>query len=312
MRSARITMTDEAIPLARRLPAHTQRESPMIKVRELTFTYPGSPLPTLKQLSFSVERGEILGFLGPSGAGKSTTQKILIGLLKEFQGDVSVFGKDLRSWRSEYYERIGVSFELPNHYLKLTALENLNYFRSLYDGETEDPNHLLDMVGLGGDGALRVSQFSKGMKNRLNFARSLLNKPELVFFDEPTTGLDPVSARRIKDIILEKKRDGRTIFLTTHDMVAATELCDRVAFMIEGEVKLIDSPRNLMLTHGARKVRVEYQVDHGVEQQEFPMEDLGRNEEFLRLLRADSVQTIHTEEATLEKVFIEVTGRSLL
>ena len=284
----------------------------MIKVRELTFTYPGSPKPTLKQLSFSVERGEILGFLGPSGAGKSTTQKILIGLLKEFRGDVSVFGKDLRSWRSEYYERIGVSFELPNHYLKLTALENLNYFRSLYEGETEDPNNLLDMVGLGNDGALRVSQFSKGMKNRLNFARSLLNKPELVFFDEPTTGLDPVSARRIKDIILEKKRHGRTIFLTTHDMVAATELCDRVAFMIEGELKLIDSPRNLMLTHGARKVRVEYQEDDGVEQQEFPMEDLGRNEEFLRLLRTDSVQTIHTEEATLEKVFIEVTGRSLL
>ena len=283
----------------------------MIKVRELTFTYPGSPKPTLKQLSFSVERGEILGFLGPSGAGKSTTQKILIGLLKDYQGDVSVFGQDLRSWRSEYYERIGVSFELPNHYLKLTALENLNYFRSLYDGETEDPNNLLDMVGLGDDGALRVSQFSKGMKNRLNFARSLLNKPELVFFDEPTTGLDPVSARRIKDIILEKKRDGRTIFLTTHDMVAATELCDRVAFIIEGEVKLIDSPRNLMLTHGARKVRVEYQVDHGVEQQEFPMEDLGRNEDFLRLLRTDSVQTIHTEEATLEKVFIEVTGRRL-
>ena len=283
----------------------------MIKVRELTFTYPGSARPALKQLSFSVERGEILGFLGPSGAGKSTTQKILIGLLKDYQGDVSVFGQDLRSWRSEYYERIGVSFELPNHYLKLTALENLNYFRSLYEGETEDPNHLLDMVGLGDDGALRVSQFSKGMKNRLNFARSLLNKPELVFFDEPTTGLDPVSARRIKDIILEKKRDGRTIFLTTHDMVAATELCDRVAFIIEGEVKLIDSPRNLMLTHGARKVRVEYQVDHGVEQQEFPMEDLGRNEDFLRLLRTDSVQTIHTEEATLEKVFIEVTGRRL-
>ena len=283
----------------------------MIKVRELTFTYPGSARPALKQLSFSVERGEILGFLGPSGAGKSTTQKILIGLLKDYQGDVSVFGQDLRSWRSEYYERIGVSFELPNHYLKLTALENLNYFRSLYEGETEDPNNLLDMVGLGDDGALRVSQFSKGMKNRLNFARSLLNKPELVFFDEPTTGLDPVSARRIKDIILEKKRDGRTIFLTTHDMVAATELCDRVAFIIEGEVKLIDSPRNLMLTHGARKVRVEYQMDHGVEQQEFPMEDLGRNEDFLRLLRTDSVQTIHTEEATLEKVFIEVTGRRL-
>ena len=209
----------------------------MIEAHDLTFTYPGTRKPTLTGLSFEVEKGEIFGFLGPSGAGKSTTQKILIGLLKDFDGTVSVFGRDIHSWKSDFYESVGVSFELPNHYLKLTAVENLSYFRSLYQGETEEPEKLLELVGLGGDGALRASQFSKGMKNRLNFARSLLNKPELIFLDEPTTGLDPMNTRRVKDIILGKKREGRTIFLTTHDMLAATELCDRVAFIIDGQIR---------------------------------------------------------------------------
>ena len=109
----------------------------MIEAQDLTFTYPGAPAPTLTGLSFGVEQGEIFGFLGPSGAGKSTTQKILIGLLKDFDGAVSVFGRDIQSWKSDFYENVGVSFELPNHYLKLTAIENLSYFRSLYEGETE-------------------------------------------------------------------------------------------------------------------------------------------------------------------------------
>ena len=283
----------------------------MIEARDLTFSYPGTRKPTLTGLAFEVEQGEIFGFLGPNGAGKSTTQKILIGLLKDFDGTVSVFGRDIHSWKSDFYERVGVSFELPNHYLKLTAVENLNYFRSLYQGETEEPETLLDLVGLRGDGSLRASQFSKGMKNRLNFARSLLNKPELIFLDEPTTGLDPVNARRIKDIILEKKREGRTIFLTTHDMLAATELCDRVAFIVDGQIKLIDSPRSLMLTHGDPQVKVEYRTGEGIGRQEFPLKDLGSNQAFFDLLRTHEVETIHTEEATLEKVFIDVTGRAL-
>lgn len=283
----------------------------MIEVRDLTFTYPGAPRTTLKGLSFSIAEGEIFGFLGPSGAGKSTTQKILIGLLKEYRGKISVFGRDLRSWGSDYYQRIGVSFELPNHYLKLTALENLDYFRSLYSGQTEEPRELLEIVGLADDATLRVSQYSKGMKIRLNFARSLLNQPEIIFLDEPTTGLDPVNARRVKDIVLAKKGAGRTIFLTTHDMVAATELCDRVALIVEGEIKLVDSPRNLMLKHGKRQVRLEYLVDRRVERREFPLDGLGDNADFLELLRTHSIQTIHTEEATLDSIFIEVTGRSL-
>ena len=124
----------------------------MIDVRDLSFRYPRAGRPAVDGLSFEVGRGEILGFLGPNGAGKSTTQKILIGLLQDFQGSVSVFGKDLSSWRSDYYERVGVSFEVPNLFLKLTASENLGYFGSLYSGEPRQPAALLELVGLGDDG----------------------------------------------------------------------------------------------------------------------------------------------------------------
>lgn len=283
----------------------------MLSVRDMTFTYPAGDAPAVRGLSFAVGRGEIFGFLGPSGAGKSTTQKILIGLLRGYEGDIEVMGRDLGSWGPDYYERVGVSFELPNHYQKLTALENLNFFRSLYSKATEDPMRLLGMVGLGEDANTRVSQFSKGMQMRLTFVRALLHRPELIFLDEPTAGLDPVNARRLKDIILGFKDEGRTTFLTTHDMTVADQLCDRVAFIVDGRIALIDSPRKLKIRQGERKVRVEYRKDRRTETDEFPLDGLGNDEGFLRLLRREQIETIHTEEATLEDVFIQTTGRRL-
>jgi fluoroquinolone transport system ATP-binding protein len=283
----------------------------MIDVQNLTFTYQHGKHQTLKGLNFQVGEGEIFGFLGPSGAGKSTTQKILIGLLKGYQGNATVMGKAVQAWKSDYYEHIGVGFELPNHYLKLTALENLNYFRSLYTTETEAPHTLLDMVGLSEDGNTRVAKFSKGMKMRLNFVRALLHRPALIFLDEPTAGLDPVNARLIKEIILQQKAAGKTIFLTTHDMTTADQLCDRVAFIVDGAIKLIDAPRALKIRYGERKVRVEYSLNSHVEHQDFPLEYLGSNEQFLQVLRQNTIQTIHTRETTLESIFIQITGRSL-
>lgn len=290
----------------------------MIAVRDLTYSYPRTTAPTLKGLNFDVQPGEIFGFLGPSGAGKSTTQKILIGLLKGYTGSITMMGKELRDWQADYYEHVGVGFELPNHYQKLTALENLSYFRSLYQGNTEEPQALLDMVGLNDDGNTLVGQFSKGMQVRLNFVRALLHKPRLVYLDEPTSGLDPVNAHRIKAIIRQKQAEGVTFFLTTHNMTTADELCNRVAFIIDGEIKLIDSPRELKLRHGERKVRVEYHL-HGqdgsqtrqTESSEFALEGLGRNESFLDLLRSYAIETIHTQETSLENIFIQATGRSL-
>lgn len=283
----------------------------LIHVQDLTFTYQKATSPTLHGLNFDIAQGEIFGFLGPSGAGKSTTQKILIRLLTEYQGHISVFGQELSRWGPDYYEKVGVSFEAPNHYLKLTALENLNYFRSLYSGETEDPMALLERVNLGADADQMVAGYSKGMKMRLNVVRSLLHKPELIFMDEPTAGLDPVNAKVIKDLILELKGQGRTIFLTTHDMTVADQLCDRVAFIVEGNIKLIDSPRSLKIEHGQRQVTVEYGQNGHTQHEDFPLQNLGHNDRFLSLLREQPLQTIHTQETTLEKIFIEVTGRRL-
>ena len=285
--------------------------APIVAVSDLTFTYPRTRDPSVVGLTFDVDDGEVFGFLGPSGAGKSTTQKVLIGLLRGWRGEASVLGEDVRAFGPDLYEDVGVSFEVPNLYLKLTALENLRYFRALYSSDTEDPHELLERVGLAQDAGLRVSQFSRGMKVRLGFARSLLSRPRLLFLDEPTAGLDPVNAQNIKQIIKELAADGRTVFLTTHDMSVADQLCDRVAFIVDGALACVDSPRSLKLRHGQRSVRVEYGADGAVTSREFPIDGLGKNADFLALLRESEIETIHTQETSLEGVFIEVTGRGL-
>lgn len=283
----------------------------MLAVTDLSFTYESRAEPALQGINFTIQKGEIFGFLGPSGAGKSTMQKILMGLLQGYQGSVEVFGQPLRALGADYYEHIGVSFELPNHYQKLTALENLQFFRSLYAGETENPMKLLQAVGLADDAKVRVSQYSKGMQSRLTFVRALLNRPALLFLDEPTTGLDPVNARLVKDIIRKLRAEGRTIFLTTHDMHVADELCDRVAFLTNGRIRLIDTPRNLKLRHSQRTVSIEHREHGQVMRSEFSLDELAENRAFLQLLESRSIETIHTEEATLEDIFIQVTGEAL-
>jgi fluoroquinolone transport system ATP-binding protein len=283
----------------------------MIRVDDLSFTYTGTSAPAIKNINFAVQPGEIFGFLGPSGAGKSTTQKILFRLLQGFQGSVQVFDRDLREWGYEYFEQVGVSFELPNHYSKLTARENLRYFGALYQGAVVKPDALLEMVGLQDDGDMLVSQYSKGMKNRLSVARSLVNNPKLLFMDEPTAGLDPLNARKIKDLIKAQKNAGKTVFLTTHDMSIADELCDRVAFIVDGQVSLIDAPRELKLRYGKADVRVEFGLNGKNEQRDFPLAGLADNADFLKLLREGNIRTLHTQEATLENIFIQMTGRSL-
>ncbi|MBN1280036.1 MAG: ATP-binding cassette domain-containing protein [Candidatus Thermoplasmatota archaeon] len=282
-----------------------------LTIQHLDFTYPKSQKKAINNVSFSIHQGEIFGFLGPNGAGKSTTQKVIIGLLKSYQGNIELLGKNLKNWRTDLYEHIGVCFELPNHYQKLTALENLELFASFYRNTTVDPLKLLSMVDLQNDANTRVGAFSKGMKTKLNFARALLNNPQMLFLDEPTTGLDPVSARQIKNIILQKKKEGTTIFLTTHNMNDADELCDRVGFMVDGGLVLIESPKDLKLKHGKKLVRVEYLNNGELRKDEFTLATLGANPTFLSLLNHGQVLTIHTQEATLDDVFIKVTGRHL-
>lgn len=283
----------------------------MIEVANLVFSYPKSNQRVLKGLDFQINKGEIFGFLGPNGAGKSTTQKILIGILSGYAGSAKVMGKEMKNWNKDLYERIGVSFELPNVYGKLTALENLKFIKSFYQGRTEDPKKLLKLVNLEDKANLKAIQLSKGMKMRLNFVRALLNDPDLIFLDEPTSGLDPVNAKNIKDIILKKKQEGKTIFLTTHNMTVADELCDRVAFIVDGNIKLIDSPKELKVKYGKRCIRVEYANNGKISSMDFDLNNIGYNENFGKLLKEKNIRTIHTQEASLEDIFIETTGRSL-
>lgn len=283
----------------------------MIEVKDLAYRYGARDRLAVDKVSFTVPQGEIFGFLGPSGAGKSTTQKILIGLLQGYSGEVQVFGKPLSKQGADYYEHIGVSFELPNHYQKLTALENLQFFRSLYSVPTAEPMALLAAVGLAKDAKKKVGDYSKGMQMRLNFIRSLLHRPKLLFLDEPTSGLDPANGRIIKDMIRAEKEKGTTIFLTTHNMAVADELCDRVAFIVNGEIRLIGVPRELKIAHGKKAVRVEYRKAGESLHSDFPLEDLATNHEFLHTLKTEKVETLHTLEASLEDVFIKCTGVKL-
>lgn len=283
----------------------------MIKVENLEFTYPGNSEKTIKNISFSIDKGEIFGFLGPSGAGKSTTQKILIGILKRYSGKVSVNNTEISKVKGDFYNDIGVSFELPNLYSKLTGRENLDFFSSLYKTNKNRTDELLQMVDLSDAADKRVSDYSKGMKMRLNFCRSLVHDPEIIFFDEPTSGLDPLNAKRIKDIIKNLQDSGKTIFLTTHNMNVADELCNRVAFIIDGQLSLIDSPRQLKIDNGKNLVRLEYRKDDKILHKDFHIDKIGTDKAFLELIKNEKIETIHSREATLEDIFIKTTGRKL-
>lgn len=280
----------------------------MFQVNDLRFRYPGAKSDTIKSISFQFSPGEIFGFLGPSGAGKSTTQKILIRILENYRGEILYCGKDLRTCGREFFDDIGVGFEVPVLFSKLTALENLDFYGRLYQRQT-DVEALMQRVGLWQDRHKRVGEYSKGMKVRLNFVRAMLNDPQVLFLDEPTSGLDPQNARIIKDIILEFQRAGGTVFLTTHLMHDAEELCDRVAFIAEGEIREIDSPKNLKLRYGRHMVDVEYkQTDGRLQKASFDMDGLGENEEFLHIIRHLELVSIHSGETTLDDIFIKVAG----
>ncbi len=284
----------------------------MIKVENLYYTYPDGNHETIKGMNFHVNQGEIFGFLGPSGAGKSTTQKILFGILKNYKGSVILNNVEINKIKSEFYENIGVAFEFPNFFNKLSALENLIFFKSLYKSDTLNPLELLKLVGLEQDKNIRFENYSKGMKVRLNFCRALLNDADILFLDEPTSGLDPVNQKIIKDIIRQQQGRGKTIFITTHNMNIADEVCDRVAFVTNGQIDLIDSPKNLKVKNGENTIEIEFQFEGKLVSEKFELQNIGQNTEFLSLINNNQIKTIHSQEATLEDVFIKTTGKKLL
>ena len=281
-----------------------------IQVRDLEYSYGSNH--AVQGVSFTVERGEILGFLGPNGAGKTTTVKILTGLLPPLRGEVTVLGFDLPRAARQMQARIGVSFEKTNLYEQMTAEENLKFYSRLYRVRAFDPGPLLERVGLGGKGRDRVQSYSKGMKQRLMIARTLINTPDILFLDEPTDGLDPVSADTIRRIIIEERDRGAAVFLTTHDMQEADKLSNRVAFINQGKIVAADTPLNLKRSYGERALNIEMVDGEGTLRKEKLNLDSDRSgDEAKRLIDTGNVVSVHSAEATLEDIFIQITGRGL-
>ena len=281
----------------------------MIQVSNLSFSYTKQPF--ISDMSFSVSSGEIFGFLGPSGAGKSTLQKVLIGMITTYHGSAMVNGVECKEHTKRFYEDIGVDFEFSTMYEKLTAKENLQFFASLYAKKSHPIDELLEMVGLEHDADKRVSNYSKGMKARLNFIKALLHDPLLLCLDEPTSGLDPTNSRMMKDMILAEKAKGKTILLTTHNMQDAAELCDRVAFIVNGKICALDSPHNLIMSKGAATVTYTW-IENGEYSASCPLDRLSADEQLKRLIAENSLQSIHSSEPTLNDIFMDITGRTLL
>jgi fluoroquinolone transport system ATP-binding protein len=277
------------------------------EVKNLKFSYPSSSKPTIDDISFQVKKGTIFGLLGPSGAGKSTTQKILTKLLTSYTGEVLYFGQDLKKIGREFYERIGVGFEVPVHFNKLTANENLAFFSSFYKTKI-DYKALMIRLGLGEAIDQVVGEYSKGMKVRLNFVRALLNDPDFIFLDEPTNGLDPTNAHIIKEIIKELKAQGKTIFISTHLMGDVEQLCDQVAFINHGHISEIASPQALKLKYGKQEITVEHIHEGKPIQSNFLMTNIAKNTEFFNIIKSDQIITIHSGESTMEDIFMKVTG----
>ena len=277
---------------------------------ELTYWF--GDLVAVDHISFNVAKGEILGFLGPNGAGKTTTVKMLTGQLKPKAGKAILLGMDVTSNIEQVQSEIGVCFEETNLYQRMSALENLNLFARLFNVKSFDAYALLKRVGLAGREKDRVENYSKGMKQRLMVARSLVSQPQILFLDEPTAGLDPTSAEAIRNIILEERKRGATIFLTTHDMMEADKLSDRVAFMDRGKIVALDTPDNLKQKYGKRALKAKVTGKSGtLESREIDLDTPQTPHEVHGLFEKEKVVTIHSEEATLEGIFIKLTGRRL-
>lgn len=281
----------------------------MVKVEKLSFDYNGKKQYVVSDVSFEIREGEIFGFLGPSGAGKSTVQNLMTGLLKMQEGKITYDELSVNALGKSFFNQIGVSFEQPNLYPNLSGEENLHYFAGLFSVPTIPPKELLEWVGLRDSASKMAGDYSKGMKQRLVFARALLNKPHYLFLDEPTSGLDPTTSAKICDIIMGQKQRNAVIFLTTHNMELADKICDRVAFLEGGKIRAMDTPYNLKLQYGARAVNITY-LDNGQKLQ--ILLDLNRErEQIANIISNYEIVTLHSSEATLEDIFIKVTGRRL-
>ncbi len=281
----------------------------MIEVNDLHKTY--GTVRAVAGISFSVTEGEVFGFLGHNGAGKTTTVRILTGRTRPTGGSARIAGHDVVTGREAIKPLINLVFEDQNLYERMNGRENLRFFADLYGMPAARVEEVLGLVGLDDEAANRkVKGYSTGMKQRLLIARSLINRPRVLFLDEPTRGLDPASARDLRELIAALGRDGTTVFLTTHYMEEADELCDRVAFLSQGRIVALDTPRELKLRYGQGQRRAIVTLADRSEQT-IALDEPADAERLDAWLRTGQVLTVHSQEGTLEDVFVTLAGRKL-
>ncbi|MCD6290535.1 MAG: ATP-binding cassette domain-containing protein [Anaerolineae bacterium] len=229
----------------------TSHDVEAIEVENLTKRYgrPGEGVLAVDHISFAVHRGEVFGFLGPNGAGKTTTQRMLTTLLEPSEGRIIINGYDLARDAYPVKRQMGLVPEESNVYTELTAWDNLMFTARLYrvprKERAERARELLQAFGLWEKRDIKVEAFSKGMRRRLSIAMAIVHRPSLLFLDEPTPGLDAQSTRAIRDLVRRLNAEGTTIFLTTHQIEEANQLCDRVAIINHGRIAAIDTPERL-------------------------------------------------------------------
>lgn len=260
----------------------------------------------LKDVSFQIYKGEIFGFLGPSGAGKTTTIKLLTKQLKQDQGSIHIFGKEITDLGDALYDHIGVLSDNSGMYEKMSVYDNLKIFADLKKIPHEQIEDILKKTRLWDDRRKKARDLSRGMKQRLLFSRTILHKPDILFLDEPTSALDPATSEAVYDIITELKKDGTTIFLTTHNMYEADLLCDRVAFLHEGSIVECDNPDILKLKHSVNEVVI--LSDTGKEY--YTTRDKQSIWKTMQEMDGD-VARIASVEPDLKTIFLDLTGRNL-
>ena len=272
----------------------------MITVEKITKRFGNKT--ALNQIQFNVDKGEIFGFLGPSGAGKTTLINILTGQLKADEGTTQILGKDTKDLTPEDLARIGLVGDSSGYYEKLSLEKNLIVYAKIYGLPNSRVDEVLEQVGLLESKKTIAEKLSTGMRQRMFLARALLNRPELLFLDEPTSGLDPMTSKKIHRLLEELKAAGTTIFLTTHDMVEATEMCDRISLLNQGDLVEIGTPRDIIQKYNKEKrVKVTF-MDHSEQVMAF---------EELKDQDMSQVELIHSMEPTLEDIFIQLTGEKL-
>lgn len=260
----------------------------------------------LKKLSFFVKKGEIFGLLGPSGAGKTTLINILTGQLS-FTGSARIMDKSCHKLDRSIYKDIGMVMDNSGIYERLSCRDNLLLFARIHNIPHSQVTEMLNRVGIT-DGKVSAGKLSKGMKQRLILARALLHHPKILFLDEPTSGLDPATAEEIHELLMEFKKNGTTIFLTTHNMEEAYKLCDHIALLNEGTIVEYGAPDELCRKYNKENtVTILCKDGHTVTFQNHP--DFA--DQIAALFASNDVESIHSSEPNLETVFMTLTGKEL-